>query len=184
MDDIRLSSTNGSPPSEPSPPGPDASPQTSSNPLDPTPTVRTALQDIDSRPERDPETGRWIAGGLGKVTTLEESTQFWAAVAPAKAALAERVALDLAADSDTATTMLGLIDAYAEARLFRTAMFLRLTDLGGPVTTKGKARALYKAYLAALDREMKLATTIGLDRRTKPVNPLDAVRAAVEEANR
>ncbi len=146
--------------------------------------VREALDTVARLPERDAATGRWTEGGLGKATTLEESTQFWAAVAPAKAELASRVAGDLAADSSTPTTLLGLVDAYAEARLFRTAMFLRLTDLGGPITTKGKARALYKAYLSAVDREMKLAQLIGLERRSKPVDPIAAVHAAVAEANR
>jgi hypothetical protein len=164
-------------------PEPPAAPSGERGPNGPEPTVRAALHSLTRQSERDPATGRWTAGNLGRLVTFEESTQFWAAVAPAKAELVSRVASDLAADATTPTTLLGLIEAYAEARLFRTAMFLRLTDLGGPITVKGKARALYKAYLAASERETKLAQLIGLERRTKLVDPLDAVRAAVHEAS-
>ena len=47
-------------------------------------------------------------------------------------------------------------------------MFLRLADVGGPITTKGRQRALYTAYLGALDRETKLAQVLGLERKAKP----------------
>ncbi|MBZ0112745.1 MAG: hypothetical protein K8J08_09800 [Thermoanaerobaculia bacterium] len=67
----------------------------------------------------------------------------------------------------------GLVDAYSEARLLRVTMFARLTELGGPVTAKGRTRALYTAYCSALDRELKLARTLGLDRRQKAVESLD-----------
>ena len=87
------------------------------------------------------------------------------------------VETDLGVDGDTATTLRGLIDAYAEARLFRTAMFLRLIDMGGPLTTKGSARALYRSYLSALDRETKLAQVLGLERRAKRVRTLAEVMA-------
>ena len=81
----------------------------------------------------------------------------------------------MAVDDSSVETLLGLIDAHAEARLFRTSMFLRLVAQGGPITTKGKARALYRAYLDALDRETKLATTLGIERKAKPVAPLSEV---------
>jgi hypothetical protein len=55
---------------------------------------------------------------------------------------------------------------------------------GGVLTGKGKMRAATTVYLQVLDRFTRLASALGLERRPKPVNPLDAVRAAVEEANR
>lgn len=134
--------------------------------------VRDALGALEGKPE------------LNAAVTYERSKLFWAAVEPAKRELVERVARDQALDADAAETLNGIIDAYAEARLFRTSMFLRLVDLGGPITTKGKARALYTAYLSALDRETKLAQILGLERKRKPINPLDAVREAVAEANK
>jgi hypothetical protein len=146
--------------------------------------VRNAHAALAQAPARDPVTKRFVGPNVAAGTTLERSAAFWSAVEPAKRELVERVRGDLAVDASTVEMLLGLIDAYAEVRLFRTSMFLRLVDQGGPITTKGKARALYRAYLDALDRETKLAQVLGLERRSKPTNPIDAVRAAVVEANR
>ena len=99
-----------------------------------------------------------------------------------KRELVTTVETDLAA-SDAAETKRGLIDGYAEARLLRSAMFARLMDLGGPITSKGRQRALYGAYLNALDREVKLAQVIGLDRRTKPVESLADILARHEDSH-
>jgi hypothetical protein len=127
--------------------------------------VRGVLTALAQPPARDPVTQRFVAGTLASGTTLARSEQFWSAVEPAKRALVANVRTDLAVDVRTVEPWLGLIDAYAEVRLFRTSMFLRLVDLGGPITTKGRARALYRAYLDALDRERKLAQLLGLERR-------------------
>lgn len=161
-----------------------ATPEQSGDGLDITTSVRDALTDIDTRPTRHPVTGKYLKGAVAKPGTLERSEQFWNAVAPAKRELATATEAALAIDDSTPPTLRGLIEAYAEVRLFRTAMFHRLTEMGGPITTKGKSRALYTAYMSAVDREMKLAQLLGLERKAKPVNPLDAVRAAVAEANR
>ena len=130
--------------------------------------VREAVDSLTSRPSRD-VSGRYVGGNTAAVTTGARSELLWAALAPAKRELVERVKADRGVNGDAAETMLGLVDGYAEARLFRQSMFIRLVDLGGVVTTKGKARALYTAYLSALDRETKLAGLIGLERRSKHV---------------
>lgn len=54
----------------------------------------------------------------------------------------------------------------------------------GPLTGKGRTRAALTAWLAVVDRLQKSATALGLERRTKPINPIDAIRAAVVEANK
>lgn len=141
--------------------------------------VASALDELAQLPTRRPD-GTFTSGRLDG--TLERSAQFWSAVEPAKRELAERVRRDQALDDDAPETLAGLVDAYCEARLFRTSMFLRLVDLGGPVTSKGKARVLYTAYLSALDREMKLAQMLGLVRKPRNVSFADAVRAAGERA--
>lgn len=128
-------------------------------------------------PGRPPELN---AGG-----TLLRSKIFWSLIEPAKRELVARVLRDLAVDDDDcATTLDGVIDAYAEARLFRKSMFIRLTegDDAGPVTNKGKTKALYHAYVQALDRETKLAQIIGLERRSKRVDLAQAF--AEQERNR
>lgn len=142
-----------------------------------TSAVRDVLAALTAKPTRDPVTQRFIVGTLAAGGTLERSEQFWSAIEPIKRELAGRVRADLAVDDSSVETMLGLIDAYAEARLFRTSMFLRLVDQGGPITAKGKARALYTAYLGALDRETKLAQVLGLERKAKPIKSLQEVLA-------
>jgi len=103
---------------------------------------------------------------------LARSEGYWSEVQPLKRELAERVSTALGIDAGTPETFLGLIDAYAEARLFRQTMFHRLAEVGGAVTAKGRTRALYTAYLSALDRETKLAITLGLERRQKAAQTL------------
>src|SRR3954464_14461914 len=121
--------------------------------LDVNSRVTETLDSLTARPDRDRVSGRFVSGTLAAGTTLVRSEQLWASLAPIKADLVATVETDLAA-SDAAETLRGLISAYAEARLLRSAMFARLVDLGGPVTNKGRQRALYTAYLGALDREM------------------------------
>jgi hypothetical protein len=109
-------------------------------------------------------------------TTLARSETFWSEVAAAKRELADRVLTDLGADNGAAAeTLAGVVDGYAEARILRHAMFLRLVELGGPVTNKGKARALFSSYLQALDRETRLAQTLGLKRKAKAITLADAI---------
>ena len=115
-------------------------------------------------------TGHFVAGNVEAGTTLARSEAFWTAVGPAKRELLERVRVDAGLNGEAAETLNGLMDAYAEARLLRSSQFVRLVELGGPITTKGKARALYSTYLAALDREIKLAQIIGIERRSKSVD--------------
>ena len=143
--------------------------------------VREALDSLQRRSGRDPQTGRFVVANVEAGGTLARSDAFWSAVAGAKAQIVASVCADLGGESGLATTLSGLIDGYAEARLFRQAMGVRLMEMGGPVTGKGKGRMLYTAYLGALDREMKLAQLIGLERRAKPVERLEDVLAQHEE---
>jgi hypothetical protein len=99
-------------------------------------------------PDRPPE--------LNAAKTFGRSELFWTAIELAKRELVARVLRDRALDAtECATTLSGVIEAYAEARLFRMSMFIRLTegDNPGPITGKGKTKALYLAYVQALDRE-------------------------------
>lgn len=135
--------------------------------------VRTALDDLAQAPTRDNATGRFVPGNIAAGKTLARSAHFWDAVGAAKLELVERLRADLAVDDGNgAETMIGLIHAYSEVRLFRHAMFVRLVELGGPITTKGKARALYTSYLSSLDREIRLAQVLGLERRAATVPTL------------
>ncbi len=135
--------------------------------------VDAALEGLQQRPQRDAESGEFVKGNVVGGKTLARSQHFWKSVEEAKRELVQRLEVDLgAADGAGPETLLGLIDAYAEARLFRHAMFRRLVELGGPITTKGKARVLYSSYLQALDRETRLALALGLERRPQPARTL------------
>lgn len=166
--DTDVSSGSQTPAGERGPDGPAAAP-----PSDvpwATDSLHDVLAELTQRPERDPITKQFIRSGLAAAKTLARSEQYWSAVEPLKQALVERIKTDLAVDASSVETLLGLIDGYSEVRLFRKSMFLRLIDSGGPISTRGKTRGLYRAYLDALDREMKLAQILGLERRSKRID--------------
>jgi hypothetical protein len=54
----------------------------------------------------------------------------------------------------------------------------------GVLSAKGACRAALGAYTQTLDRQNRIMTILGLERRARTVDPLDAVRAAVEAAGR
>ena len=140
--------------------------------------VGTALEAVQQRPDRDLKTGQFVKGNqaAGRSRWPARSGTFWSEVAAAKRELTARVLADLGADDGAAAeTLVGVADGYAEARILRHAMFLRLVELGGPVTTKGKARALFSSYLSALDRETRLAQVLGLERKAKAITLADAI---------
>lgn len=134
--------------------------------------LEQAIDQLTRRPQRDPETGQFVAGNTEGGTTLARSAGFWEAVAPAKREVIEKVRADLAVDGDAAATLDGLIDAYAEATLLRRSLFIRLAQAGGVVTAKGRMRAAFGGYLSALDRERRLALDLGLERRAQKVPTL------------
>jgi hypothetical protein len=122
------------------------------------------------RSERDSK-GRFTRDNTGHLGGLEHSMQLRAALEPLKRDMVLSVRRQLAADSDNAPeTLLGVIDAYCEARLLRSSAFVRLSQLGGFMTSKGKARALLGTWASAFDREMRAAERLGLERRSKSIS--------------
>jgi len=75
-----------------------------------------------------------------------------------------------------------LIARYVQLEM--VASTLAANVVGAPLTAKGARRAALAAFLAVTDPQQRLAMTLGLDRRSRPINPLDAVALAVAEANR
>jgi hypothetical protein len=139
--------------------------------------LRVVLNDLTQRPTRNAQTGQFVQGGLKPGTTLAHSEVFWTAVEGIKRDLVVRVLSDLG--QDAAEVMLGVVDAYVEARLLRQSTFLRLAEQGGPVTGKGKRRALASFYLAVFAAELNAAAKIGFGRKARDVfdSPLDWCRA-------
>jgi len=147
--------------------------------------VREAVENLQQRPDRDPQTGRFVPGNLAAWRGGQRSEALWGALADAKAELVERLRGDLAVDGDAPATLDGLLDGFAEASLLRRSLFVRLTEMGGPITSKGRSRALFGVYLQTLDRERRLALDLGLERRQRSVSLAEALAEAAErEADR
>ena len=89
----------------------------------------------------------------------------------------ERHAIAADLGGDHGTIKLNIISALVQTKTIRSSMFDLMVKHG----IKGRA---FDRFVAILDREARLSALLGLERRSRPVNPLDAVRAAVAEANR
>jgi hypothetical protein len=93
------------------------------------------------------------------------------------------VASDLGGAADLTT----LQRHYVE-RIGETDVLIRLLvnniETHGLFTSAGRVREVYDKLLAGMAAFDRYAQRLGLERRARPVNPLDVVRAAVEEANK
>lgn len=141
--------------------------------------IGAALGGLLARTSERDNKGRFTRDNAAHLTTLEHSSQLRAALEPLKRELIARMRIQLCADvEDAPETLLGVIDAYAEARLLRSSAFVRLAQLGGFMTSKGKARALLSTWGAAFDREMRAAEKLGLERKARHVN--ESIREALD----
>ena len=70
-----------------------------------------------------------------------------------------------------------LVDAEVGRRLLVDQLYRHGID-------SKPGRAAYDRLLTTMDRWQRIAGTLGLERRQRHVNPIDAVHAAVAEANR
>ena len=134
-----------------------------------------------------------LPSGLGNLNALKtgaRSARVLAGEMPeqaeARAALKDRVAAivgDLGGPDVLSTLAAGQVERHARLELVDAYLWANLERLG-PLTGKGRTRAALTAWLQVVDRLQKSAMALGLERRQRPVNPLDAVRQAVIEANR
>lgn len=93
------------------------------------------------------------------------------------------VVADLGGEAECSAVLRALVDDFAAAVALRDSAFANIEAIG-PLTQAGRKRNVVDLYLAASARVERLASHIGVQRRTKTVDPLDQVRRAVEEANR
>jgi len=134
--------------------------------------------------------GRCSAGHVGRgnglaVVTGQRSVAFWAAEAGARREIARGVIQDSGHVDGDAPTALGIAaEGIAQAVLVRDSAYRRLVESGGPLTASGRARRAFAVWLAASDRLERHLRLVGLERRARHVDPMDAVKAAVREANR
>jgi hypothetical protein len=97
--------------------------------------------------------------------------------------LRDAVLADLGGESEVSAVMRALVEDFANAVDLRDAAMANVFAIG-PTTPAGRRRAVLDIYMAASTRVERLASHIGVQRRAKPVDPLDEERRAVEEANR
>ncbi|MGE0361461.1 MAG: hypothetical protein AB7H93_12160 [Vicinamibacterales bacterium] len=141
------------------------------------------------RPGHAPGTGRFVRGNRDALTHGAYSRQVAGGLLPEQAELVamlaekrEAIEQDLGGADALTELQRDLIERYTQLELI--AHRLAEVVVAAPLTAKGAKRAALSAFLAVTDRQQRLAMTLGLERRSRPINPLDAVALAVAEANR
>jgi len=119
--------------------------------------------------------GRFTPGNLAALVHGVRSRQVQAAALPeqseALAALVERrqsIERDLGGSDSLSVLTRDMVNRYLELSVVADYLGGRLVT-EGPLTTKGRQRAALTAYLGVVDRQTKIATTLGLQRRLRSV---------------
>jgi hypothetical protein len=117
--------------------------------------------------------------------TGEQSATFWQAAEHVRRETVAAVLADRGhTEEDAPRALVIAASGLAQAALMRDANFERVVAAGGPLTATERARRAFSAWLQACDRTEKYLRLVGLHRVPRPVDPHEAVRRAVEEANR
>lgn len=134
---------------------------------------------------RCPVCKSFLSGNVSRLRHGKRATGLQVAlVAEARAALAERraaIAADLGGELPTLAA--DVLDRYLAA----TALLQWLEgDLlaHGTLTERGRRRSALDGYLALLDRALRIAQTLGLERKEKPAEDLSAWAERVERESR
>jgi hypothetical protein len=115
----------------------------------------------------------------------EHAGTFWREQAEARQAIEQAIIRDAGHGDDDAPEALRLAAAsIAQAALVQQSAFARLVESGGPLTARGRTRKAFSVWQAASDRLERGLRLVGTSRKARPVDPHDAIRAAVEAANR
>ena len=118
--------------------------------------------------QRD-ERGRFILGNTDSVLTGERSRRFWQVADAVRRDIRRAVIADAGHMETDAPRALSIVaDGLAQATIVRDSAFERLLELGGPQTTKDRARRSFSVWLAAGDRVEKYARLVSVHRVAKP----------------
>jgi hypothetical protein len=128
------------------------------------------------------ESGRFRRGNTAALThgLRSRQVQHGLLLPPGAALPAERAAAVLTDLGDVSTITSGLVRRYVHLELLAEWLEGNLLAQGA-LTTKGHRRAAVDAYLGVVDRLARLGSTLGLERRTKPVQSASAI---IAEASR
>lgn len=126
------------------------------------------------RQDQDPRTGQFVEGNKAAVkhglTPRGGLTKLDGELAERRAA----VVADLGGEDALSTIAESTIHRYVVADALLSWMEGNLLA-EGVITPKGKRRAMHNAYLAQLDRVVKLANMLGLDRKARSAPTLHEV---------
>lgn len=128
---------------------------------------------------RDPASGRFATGNRARFIHGQRSRAPLQLLFPDakqwRVLMAEReaaIVTDLGGRDALSAIALDTVRSYIEKSAIRDYLGTRLMQ-EGPLSPKGRQRALLTAYLAVSDRVLKLATTLGLSRKTKPAQSIE-----------
>jgi hypothetical protein len=131
-----------------------------------------------------PSCGGWLPSNTGHLIHGGRSRQVRAGQLPeqaeAVAALAERhaeIVNELGGADALSIIKRDLVTRYLETAMIADYLASNVWQ-HGPLTGKGRTRAAVTAYLQVLDRQQKLAATIGIERQAKTI---DLARALAEQ---
>jgi hypothetical protein len=121
--------------------------------------------------------GRFTPGNAAAMTHGGRSVHVRRALlAEARAVLADRrnsIISDLGGPTELSTIRTDLVERYLETSLLAEWLGGNLLTEGA-VTTKGRARAAATLYLQVVDRVHRLASSLGLDRKVRDAQTIDA----------
>lgn len=128
-------------------------------------------QSLAPRQQRDPVTKRFLPGHTVTLKTGEYSPRVVRALLPGQEAqLAKldgrraQLIADQGGEAECSQIRLDLVDSYNATVTFLEWSRQNILERG-PFTSKGRTRAAVSLYLSMLDRQVKLAAMLGLDRR-------------------
>jgi hypothetical protein len=114
----------------------------------------------------------------------EHSAAFWAQQAALRREIEHALITDAGHTPEDAPAALRLAArSIARAELVAASAFERIVESGGPLTARGRSRRAFVVWLAASDRLERSLRLVGLRRVPRSVDPLEALREAVERAN-
>jgi len=128
--------------------------------------------------------GRFTAGNVASLKHGQRSEREGAELMPSLAAvLAEKesaIVADLGGAAHVSEIRRELVTRFIQSSAIADSLAVNI-GAHGVLTAKGRTRAAVSLYLQVLDRQIKLASAIGLGRQTKPVRSIeDAMREAQE----
>lgn len=128
--------------------------------------------------------GHVMPGNVLALVVGQRSAQLWAAEAQARKEVADAVIADAGFRPGEEPRALAMAaQSLAQALMVQTSAYLRMAEEGGPLSASSRARRAFGVWLAATATIEKHLRIVGLQRRGRPVDPMEAVRQHVQRAH-